>query len=81
MQKFTLYRASQKTGKVNVCLEGLSKAMLALWALQNTTPTTVCFIVDETGLVHDMYTGTKEGWPVVERGITDEGLYIEEQTA
>lgn len=39
-------RFSKKTGKIDTTLTGLGNAMLKLWALQNTTKTKACVVLD-----------------------------------
>lgn len=39
MEEYVLARFSKKTGKIDTLHEGISAAMLKLWALQNTTKT------------------------------------------
>lgn len=51
MTKFYLVRFTSKQGKINKTLEGLGVGLLKLWALQNTTKTTECFIFDEYGVI------------------------------
>lgn len=60
LKKYYCVRFNRKSGKIDVTLEGLGKAMLNLWALQNTTKKTQDSIVfeKETGDVVSYYEGT-----------------------
>ena len=65
-----LIRASQKTGKVDMVMTGLGDAMMRLWALQNTTPTKMCFIIDKkTHVIKWKIFGKKgnDGFPDIEK--------------
>lgn len=77
LKTYTLHRYSQKTGDVDTTLEGISKAMLAMWALQNTTPSKASVITDETGLIYERYTGRKDNFPKIERHLEGGGEYVE----
>ena len=66
LQKHALLRFSKKTGKIDTTMTGLGTGMMKLWALQNTTSSKMCFIVNlETGLIVYQTTGTKDGFPDV----------------
>lgn len=69
MNMHACIRVSQKTGKIDKTLTGLSSAMLSLWAMQNTTSTKVSYVFDlETGVVVTICTGSKgRDFPEVER--------------
>lgn len=78
LKEYVLLRASKKTLKVDIQLEALGKAMLALWALQNTTSTKMCVIAEkETGLVVEKYIGNKSGFPEVKKHLESEEEYLE----
>ena len=80
LKRYGLVRCSKKTGKVDMAMTGLGKGLLQLWGLQNTTKTkrTLIFELD-TGIIETMYTGTADGFPTVEKGISNKGLYIDEE--
>ena len=80
LKRYGLVRCSKKTGKVDMAMTGLGKGLLQLWGLQNTTKTkrTLIFELD-TGIIETMYTGTADGFPAVEKGISSKGLYIDEE--
>lgn len=63
---YVLFRSSKKTGKVDKTITAAGRALLELWALQNTTSSKVCMIFErDTGkLVYSTY-GTKDGFPKV----------------
>lgn len=65
MTQYNLYRASKKTGKVDIALEGGSLAMLELWALQNTTKTKQTIIMDSEDNVVYCCIGDESGFPKV----------------
>lgn len=46
LHKCACVRFSKKTGKIDTTLTGLGNAMLKLWALQNTTKTKACVVLD-----------------------------------
>lgn len=43
---YGLIRFSKRTGKIDMTMTGHGKGMLELWALQNTTKSKACVIVD-----------------------------------
>lgn len=64
-----LFRFSQKTGKVDTTMTGLGSAMMRMWALNNTTKTKACMIVEQsTGRVLLITQGTADGWPKIRDG-------------
>jgi hypothetical protein len=73
-KRFYLIRFTKKQGKINKTLEAGSEAMLKMWALQNTTKTTACFIFDDEGNITYQTEGTDTGFPKV---IEPEGENIE----
>lgn len=79
LKRYGLVRCSKKTGKIDTAMTGLGKGMLQLWGLQNTTKSkrTVIFELD-TGIIEAMYTGTEDGFPEVEKGISSKGLMVNE---
>ena len=47
MEEYVLVRFSKKTGKIDIVMESITKSMLKLWALQNTTKTKDTIIFSE----------------------------------
>ena len=66
MKKYYLVRFTSKTGRINKTLEGLGTGLLKLWALQNTTKTTECFMFDEDGVIVYHTIGKPNGFPEVD---------------
>lgn len=82
LKKYVLVRASKKTGKVDMQLEGLGKAMLTIWALQNTPKNKMCVIAEaDSGLVAEKYIGSENGIPKIMRHLEAEEEYMEVHTA
>lgn len=78
LKKYVLVRANKKTGKVDKQLEGIGKAMLSLWALQNTPKNMMCVIAEEeSGLILEKYIGTASGFPEVQKHLEAEEEYLE----
>lgn len=72
MCPYVLFRCSKKTGKVDTTMTALGRAMLEMWALQNTTKTKQCFVINGvTGRIVYATQGTANGFPKVKKG-TDE---------
>ena len=64
LHRFGLVRFSKKSGKIDTTLTALGSALLQLWALQNTTKTKACVIVDlDTCEVFAECEGTPGGFP------------------
>lgn len=85
LNNYVLFRYSKKTGKIDTTLTGLGRAMLDLWALQNTTKTKNTIVINsDTGAVTYLVEGS-EGFPKVsdakrgaDLGICDEyGIPLE----
>lgn len=76
MKKYYCVRFTSKAGKINKTLEGLGVGMLKLWALQNTTKTTECFIFDEDGVIVYHTIGNSNGFPEIDTDYN--GDYIED---
>lgn len=74
-KRFYLIRFTKKQGKINKTLEAGSEAMLKLWALQNTTKSTACFIFDDEGNITYHTEGTDSGFVKI---IDTEGENIED---
>lgn len=78
LKEYVLVKANKKTGKVDMQLEAFGKAMLALWALQNTPKNMMCVIAEkDSGLIIEKYIGTEDGFPEVKKNLEAEGEYIE----
>ena len=78
LKEYVLVRASKKTGKVDMNLEAIGKAMLSLWALQNTPKNMMCVIAEkESGLILEKYIGTEDGFPKVMKHLEAEEEYLE----
>lgn len=76
---FGLMRYSKKTGKVDTSMTSIGTAMMSLWAMQNTTKTKACIIVDlEEGRIVERYSGTSDGFPKIEKNIEEE--FVDEET-
>ena len=61
-----LFRASKKSGKVDTTITALGFAQLEWWALNNTTPSKFCLVIErDTGKVVYATEGTKDGFPKV----------------
>lgn len=68
LHNFGLVRFSKKTGKIDMTMTAIGSGMIQLWALQNTTKTKVCVIVDiDTRETHSEYVGTADGFPEVRK--------------
>lgn len=75
LHHYGLVRFSRKTGKIDTSMTGLGKGLIQLWALQNTTKTKACIVVDlDTHTVVSEYEGSADGFPVV-RKIPEEFCY------
>lgn len=68
LHNFGLVRFSKKTGKIDTTMTAKGKGLIQLWALQNTTKTKACVIVDvdERELIAE-YVGTVDGFPKVNK--------------
>ena len=63
-----LFRFSQKTGKIDTTMTSFGSAMLQMWALNNTTKTKGCIVVErDSGEVVFTSKGT-ESFPKVKKG-------------
>lgn len=63
-----LFRFSQKTGKIDTTMTSLGSALLQMWALNHTTKTKSCVIVErDTGTVVFATQGT-DGFPKARKG-------------
>lgn len=68
LHRYGLIRFIKKTGKVDKAMTGLGKGLIQMWALQNTTKTKACMIVDldERKAVSE-YVGTEDGFPEIHK--------------
>ena len=61
-----LFRFSKKTGKIDTTMTALGCGLLKMWALQNTTKTKACLIVErDSGKVILATQGTESGFPKI----------------
>jgi len=68
LHNYGLIRFSKKTGKIDTTMTALGKGLIQLWALQNTTKTKACVIVDiDDRKVISEYVGTADGFPEVRK--------------
>lgn len=68
LKVYVLFRFSKKSGKIDTTMTGLGMGMMSLWALQNTTKSKSCLIIErDTGKVVYSVVG-KDGFPEVEKG-------------
>lgn len=66
---YVLFRFSKKTGKVDTQITALGNALMQMWALNNTTKTKSCIIVErDSGNVVFATQGTADGFPKVKKG-------------
>lgn len=64
LHSYGLVRFSKKTGKIDTTMTALGKGVIQLWALQNTTKTKACVIVDiDERKVVSEYIGAENGFP------------------
>ncbi len=72
LHNYGLIRFSKKTGKVDTSMTAIGKGVIQLWALQNTTKTKACVIVDidERRIVSE-YVGTDDGFPDIRKAPGD----------
>lgn len=66
LHNYGLIRFSKKTGKIDTTLTSLGKGLIQMWALENTTKTKVCIIVDiDERIIISEYIGTDNGFPEI----------------
>ena len=72
LHNYGLIRFSKKTGKIDTSMTAIGKGVIQLWALQNTTKTKACVIVDidERRAVSE-YVGTADGFPDIRKNQED----------
>lgn len=68
LKVYVLFRFSKKTGKIDTTMTSLGQATMQMWALQHTTKTKGCIIVErDTGNVVFVADGT-DNFPKVKKG-------------
>jgi len=68
LHNYGLIRFSKKTGKIDTTMTAIGRGMIQMWALQNTTKTKACVIVDiDDRQVFAEYIGTAEGFPEIRK--------------
>ena len=72
LHNYGLIRFSKKTGKIDTSMTAIGKGVIQLWALQNTTKTKACVIVDiDDRRVVSEYVGTVDGFPNIRKNQED----------
>ena len=68
LHNYGLVRFSKRSGKIDTTMTAIGRGMIQLWALQNTTKTKACVIVDidERGVFSE-YIGTADGFPKIHK--------------
>lgn len=68
LHNYGLVRFSKKTGKVDTTMTALGNGLIQMWAIQNTTKTKACVLVDidEHRAVAE-YIGTVDGFPEIRK--------------
>lgn len=68
IHNYGLVRFSKKTGKIDTTMTAIGKGLIQLWALQNTTKSKACVIIDidERKTVSE-YIGTADGFPDIRK--------------
>lgn len=62
-----LMRCSKRTGKVDTTMTGIGKALMQMWALQNTTRTKMTYIIErDSGNIVGIYIG-KADFPTIKK--------------
>lgn len=68
LHNYGLVRFSKKTGKIDTTMTAIGRGMIQMWALQNTTKSKACVIVDiDERAVFAEYIGTADGFPEVRK--------------
>ena len=77
---YGLVRFSKKTGKIDTTMTAMGKGLIQLWALQNTTKTKACVVVDvnERRPIVE-YVGTADGFPIIRKDPDDFEFNIPEE--
>lgn len=74
---YVLFRSSQKTGKIDLTMTAKGKALLQLYAMQNTTPTKQIMIFERsTGNLVFATKGRKGNLPQVRKSKVDGDLGV-----
>lgn len=72
LHNFGLIRFNKKTGKIDTTMTALGKGMIQLWALQNTTKTKACVIVNiNERCTMAEYIGTDNGFPEIHKDVEE----------
>ena len=68
LHNYGLVRFSKRTGKIDTTMTAIGRGLIQLWALQNTTKTKACVIVDiDERKVFSEYIGTADGFPDIHK--------------
>ena len=77
---FGLVRFIKKSGKIDLTMTALGRAMIEGWALMNTSKTKACVIVDiDERKVVSEYIGTPDGFPIIRKDPDEFGYDLPEQ--
>lgn len=80
MHNYGLVRFSKKTGKIDTTMTALGRGVIQLWALQNTTKTKACVIVDiDERSIFAEYVGTAAGFPEVRKSAEEFEFNVPEE--
>lgn len=72
LHNYGLIRFSKKTGKIDTTMTALGKGLIQLWALQNTTRSKACVVVNiDERKVDSEYVGTECGFPEIRKDPDD----------
>ena len=62
-----LIRCSKRTGKIDTTMTGMGKALMQMWALQNTSKSKITYIIErESGNIVGAYLG-KDDFPLIRK--------------
>lgn len=68
LHNYGLVRFSKKTGKIDTTMTAIGKGLIQMWALQNTSKTKACVIVDiDERRPYAEYVGKADGFPEVRK--------------
>lgn len=68
LHNYGLVRFSKKTGKIDTTMTAIGRGVIQLWALQNTTKSKACVIVDiDERRIFSEYIGTEDGFPEIHK--------------
>lgn len=80
LHNYGLARFSQKTGKVDTIMTAIGRGLIQMWALQNTTKTKACVIVDiDERRTFAEYVGTEDGFPEIRKNADEFEYELPEQ--